>query len=167
MSTARPFTGKDFSSTSEVPIYNFVSSVENSITWHEFMVLNQFYGVKVPPVKSLWYHTFWFARSRWSYKIQTFFVHFLFGVILDVLMLCIWKKPRLVRMTSVRKEWISSNFKLRIFTKNFIFSLLSMEILWSSKCVFLVNNFFTLYTERFNFKFTLNPIHVNRKPDST
>lgn len=78
----------------EPPIYNFVSSQKNPITWEKYTDLAIEHGEKVPLMKSAWYYTLKMSQSRALVTILTFFYHFLPAVIIDMGLFVCGKKPK-------------------------------------------------------------------------
>lgn len=77
-----------------MPIYNFVSSVENPVTWGEFLTLNVIYGKKYPLMKSVWCICFKMTTNTIVNNLQKFFYHYLVAFVMDTASLCIGQRPR-------------------------------------------------------------------------
>ncbi|XP_052749116.1 fatty acyl-CoA reductase wat-like [Galleria mellonella] len=89
---------KQRSPPQEPPIYNFVSSVENRITYGDFMEKNVAMVDKYPSLNAVWYLTVTLTKSLLMYKIYIFFLHLLPGAFFDVLALCIGRKPKMLKV---------------------------------------------------------------------
>jgi alcohol-forming fatty acyl-CoA reductase len=85
---------KKIANETEVPIYNFVSSIDNPLTWGDFTKFNIKYGFEFPFTSAIWYITFRMHRSATVNKIYTFFLHILPALLIDTLGLCVGQKPR-------------------------------------------------------------------------
>lgn len=91
------------------PIYNYVSTCDNPLTWNEYSYINSHYG-KVYPVSSAVLPTKQFICHQ-SYLVHQFYMfvlHFIPALLLDGFGLVFGgRKPRLLR----------THFKIRNFTK--------------------------------------------------
>lgn len=83
-----------FRNKNDAPIYNFVSSVENPITWGEFMTINVMHEKKYPFIKSVWCVCFGMTKNPMLYNLQKFFYHYVPAVIMDSILFCTGQKPR-------------------------------------------------------------------------
>jgi len=80
------------------PIYNYVSSVENRITWNGYMNYNEKYGLILPPTKVLWYYSLTLNRHKSVHMVYSLFLHFLPAILLDTVLVLIGKKPLMVKV---------------------------------------------------------------------
>lgn len=80
----------------EAPIYNFVTSTKNPISWQKYCDLGVLHGVKNPLPKTIWYHTFTMSSSFYLVMLLKFFYHILPALAMDGALLLIGKKPKWV-----------------------------------------------------------------------
>ncbi|XP_073840124.1 waterproof [Musca autumnalis] len=110
------------------PIYNFIPDPDNIASWREFMEYATEYGRKLPLRKSIWYPCFTIVSSKWQFALLAFLYHTLPALFMDMLMLVIGKKPRMMKMyRKIHKfcavmEYFSSN--------EFIFENNNVRALW-------------------------------------
>ncbi|XP_045457844.1 fatty acyl-CoA reductase wat-like, partial [Melitaea cinxia] len=83
---------------SEPPIFNYVSSVENRITWGEFMHLNLSRIDNHPFSNAVWYASLTLTKSAFLHYIYRFFLHLLPAAMVDGLAICIGKKPKMLKV---------------------------------------------------------------------
>ncbi|XP_046975946.1 fatty acyl-CoA reductase wat-like [Vanessa cardui] len=88
------------SSFIEPPIFNYVSSVENRITWGEFTNLNLAMIDKHPFSNAVWYVSLTLNKSALMHQIYMFFLHLIPAALVDGLALCIGKKPKMLKVYS-------------------------------------------------------------------
>lgn len=87
------------SSTAEdIPIYNYVSSVEKPLTWGEFTELNIRNGFDYPFSSAIWYLSFHMHKLAWVNRIYTFFLHLLPAMLIDLLLKSVGRAPHLRQM---------------------------------------------------------------------
>ncbi|KAG5673693.1 hypothetical protein PVAND_003716 [Polypedilum vanderplanki] len=80
----------------EPPIYNYVTSKKNSISWQDYCDYSILNGVTAPLSKMAWYFTFTMVSSKNLAILLTFLYHTLPAAIIDgVLVLC-GKTPKLL-----------------------------------------------------------------------
>lgn len=77
-----------------IPVYNYVSSVENPLTWGEFCDLNIAKGFDYPFSNAIWYVSFFMNKSAMVNKIYQFFLHILPALLIDTVMVCAGQKPK-------------------------------------------------------------------------
>ncbi|XP_075988922.1 fatty acyl-CoA reductase wat-like [Anticarsia gemmatalis] len=75
------------------PVYNYVSSEQNPLTWEKFMNYNEVYGFQVPTVQAIYYYLFHLTSSKFIYNIYCFFLHWIPAYIIDGIAIIIGKKP--------------------------------------------------------------------------
>lgn len=78
----------------EPPVYNYVASKKNPITWQMYTDLGSIYGEKVPLMKTAWYYSFTMSNSKFLVTILTFLYHFMPAAIVDVGLFVCGKKPK-------------------------------------------------------------------------
>ncbi|XP_022180348.1 fatty acyl-CoA reductase wat-like [Myzus persicae] len=102
------------------PIYNFVSSSANPLTWGEFSKLNKKYGCEVPSVKAISPILLRLSKNKYEYQILCFILHIIPAFIIDSLAKLVGKKPLL--MDGYRKMHkfsdVISYFSLKSWTFN-------------------------------------------------
>lgn len=76
----------------EPPVLNFVASVDQPITWGEFMALNA-RGVEIPSVRCVWYYEFRLVKRRFAYLWYMALLHLLPALIVDTGCRIVGKKP--------------------------------------------------------------------------
>ncbi|CRL00357.1 CLUMA_CG013629, isoform A [Clunio marinus] len=81
----------------EIPIYNYVSSVQNPLTWGKFTDLNVKHGFKYPFSSAIWYMCFFMHKSFYMNKLYTIFLHIIPALLIDFIILCCAKKPKLLK----------------------------------------------------------------------
>ncbi|XP_023940543.1 fatty acyl-CoA reductase wat [Bicyclus anynana] len=82
----------------ESPIYNFVSSVENRITWGDFMAQNMARIDKHPFSNAVWYFSLQLHKSALMNQICILFLHLLPAALVDGLAVCIGRKPQMLKV---------------------------------------------------------------------
>lgn len=78
----------------EPPVYNYVSSQKNPISWKTYCTLATFYGEQVPLMKTAWYYSFTMSSSKTLVTLLTFLYHFLPAAIVDIGLFVCGKKPK-------------------------------------------------------------------------
>lgn len=86
---------KDTRQFLEVPtVFNYVSSVENPITWKEINkeVFHNYY--RAPPLTSMWYSFFVCIDVRWAIIILRIFLHRIPALLTDLYLMVTGEKPK-------------------------------------------------------------------------
>lgn len=83
---------------SEPPIFNYVSSVENRITWGDFMHLTLGRIDDHPFSNAVWYTYLILTKSAFLNYIYRFFLHLLPAAMVDGLAICTGKKPKMLKV---------------------------------------------------------------------
>jgi len=78
------------------PIFNFVSSSSNPVTWDEFSTINKKYGYTIPSLKAIWPIILILAKNKYKYLFLCFFLHTIPGYFLDTLARLTGKTPKLM-----------------------------------------------------------------------
>ncbi|CAG4948984.1 unnamed protein product [Parnassius apollo] len=94
---------KAYSSSSpppEPPIFNYVSSVENPITWGDFMKLNLARIDQEPFANAVWYISLTLTKYAIMNQIYIFFLHIIPAALVDGLAVCVGKKPKMLKVYS-------------------------------------------------------------------
>lgn len=76
----------------EPPVLNYISSVDQPITWGEFMALNA-RGVEIPSVHCVWYYEFRLTKNPYLYLFQMCMMHLLPALLVDIGCRLVGKKP--------------------------------------------------------------------------
>lgn len=61
--------------TQEIPVYNYVASPTNSITWGGFTDLCNTYGPRFPTIRAIWYFCLFQVKSKFWFNFLTMFLH--------------------------------------------------------------------------------------------
>jgi fatty acyl-CoA reductase len=78
----------------EPPIYNYVTSKKNSISWQDYCDYSRLNGVSAPLTKMAWYFTFTMTSSKALATILTFLYHTLPAAIVDAVLVMCGKTPK-------------------------------------------------------------------------
>lgn len=78
----------------EPPVYNYVTSPKNPISWQNYTDLASKHGEKVPLMKTAWYYSFTMSSSKALVTLLTFFYHFVPAAIIDLGLFVCGKKPK-------------------------------------------------------------------------
>ncbi|GBP42968.1 Fatty acyl-CoA reductase wat [Eumeta japonica] len=82
----------------EPPIFNYVSSPENKITWREFNDHNLAHTGKYPLGNAIWYIALTFNKSAFMHHLYIIFLHLLPALVFDCLLTCTGHKPKMLKM---------------------------------------------------------------------
>ncbi|CAH1962542.1 unnamed protein product [Acanthoscelides obtectus] len=101
----------------ETKIYNYESSNDNPITWEYYMAKSGEYGMPTPSLKAVWYYSFFLTKSRLRYLFTIFFLHTVPAFLIDGVLLCIGKSPKMVKAYSKIHKFgeVISYFSIRTF----------------------------------------------------
>ncbi|XP_026464679.1 fatty acyl-CoA reductase wat-like, partial [Ctenocephalides felis] len=80
----------------EVPVYNYVSSTRNRMTWGTYMDYYQIYGRMKPSSRAVWYYALNDTKYHFLFWIYTLFMHILPAALIDSLFVLIGKQPKLL-----------------------------------------------------------------------
>ena len=78
----------------EPPVYNYVSSPDNEISWNDYCIKSQVHGVKYPLSRMAWYFSIHMSSSKTIVTILTYLYHLIPAAIIDIGMFLCGKKPR-------------------------------------------------------------------------
>ena len=78
----------------EPPIYNYVTSKKNPLTWQMYCDLCVEKGVQAPLMKMAWYYTLKMSSSKFFVSILIFLYHWIPAAIVDFILLICGKKPK-------------------------------------------------------------------------
>lgn len=90
---------RNYRNLSEPPVYNYVASPQNPITWSDYCKYGIEHGAKMPMIKSIWYYTFYMTPSRFLVSILTFLYHILPALLIDTGLVIMQRKPKYVVST--------------------------------------------------------------------
>lgn len=78
----------------EPPVYNYVTSRTNPITWRDYCRMSIEHGMKMPLTKSIWHHSFRMSSSRVMVFLMTFFYHIVPAMVMDAGLVLSGRKPK-------------------------------------------------------------------------
>lgn len=84
----------NYQNYSEPPVYNYVASPQNPITWNDYCEYGVEHGAKMPMMKSIWYYTFSMSANRFLVSILTFLYHTLPAFLIDTGLVVMQRKPK-------------------------------------------------------------------------
>ncbi|CAH0699503.1 unnamed protein product [Spodoptera exigua] len=82
----------------EPPIFNYVSSVENRITWGDFLSKNMAWIHHYPFSDAVWFISVRLTKSAAVNKIYMFFLHLIPATLVDGLAVCLGRKPKMLKV---------------------------------------------------------------------
>jgi len=80
-----------------IPVYNYVSSCENPITWDRYMKTSMEHSWRIPFEKSVWTVTLTNANGYLLYKIYALFFHLLPAFMVDIVLFSLGQRPRAMK----------------------------------------------------------------------
>lgn len=86
------------SPSDDVPVYNYVSSVERRLTWGQFHDLNVRNGFEYPFTRAMWYLSFHTHKTATMNKIYMLFLHILPALLVDGALMCCGRRPQLLKV---------------------------------------------------------------------
>ncbi|KAJ6644398.1 Fatty acyl-CoA reductase wat [Pseudolycoriella hygida] len=114
----------------EPPVYNYVASTQNPVTWRQYMEYGNENGRKIPLLKTLWYNTFTTTPSKFLFGILAFFYHTIPGFFMDCGLLASGRKPKMARLyKKIHKFCDAMGF---FATRTWTFTNPNVERLWST-----------------------------------
>lgn len=78
--------------TERVPIYNYVSTCQNPITWGKFMKLNE-KNKNFASVHCMWYYMLFLNKHLFVHQLAKIFLHMFPALIVDAILFLIGRKP--------------------------------------------------------------------------
>ncbi|KAH0951795.1 hypothetical protein HN011_007988 [Eciton burchellii] len=87
----------DVSETKGTPIYNYVSSERNNISWKTFMRYNELYGMEVPSIQIMWCYMLFLNKHLFMHKLCVILMHIIPGAIGDAVLFLSGRKPMLLK----------------------------------------------------------------------
>ncbi|KAK3917608.1 Fatty acyl-CoA reductase wat [Frankliniella fusca] len=79
-----------------LPIYNYVSSVDNPVTWNDFMSHTSSVGERYPVQQAVWIWCLTLCPSKLPYLFLVALLHFLPAIIVDIVCFAIGSKFRAI-----------------------------------------------------------------------
>ena len=80
-----------------VPVYNYVSSVQNRLTWFSFKDMTAKWGFAMPSNRAFWLYSLTVTRSRAMYLLLVALLHFLPALLVDAICFAIGNPFRSVK----------------------------------------------------------------------
>ncbi|XP_066251791.1 fatty acyl-CoA reductase wat-like [Euwallacea similis] len=80
-----------------IPIYNYVSTPQNPLTWERFSILIEKHAKQIPSEKVMWHFMFKMRSNYYEHIIAIFLLHTIPAYLVDFVLLCLGKKPMLVK----------------------------------------------------------------------
>ncbi|XP_017140066.1 fatty acyl-CoA reductase wat-like [Drosophila miranda] len=116
--------------SSPPPIYHLTPSEQNLLTYGAFRDKTQSIGENYAVTKMLWYPFMHFMTTSWLFPLAAFFYHTLPGLVVDLALCAIGRKPRLLKIyQKVHKNMLL----LRPFTcRSWKFGTKNKDRLWQS-----------------------------------
>lgn len=78
------------------PVYNYVASPQNPITWKQYCDMGIDSGKKVPMMNTIWYYRFTMTSSKFLAILLTFLYHTIPAIVMDCGLMAMGKKPKYV-----------------------------------------------------------------------
>lgn len=91
------YANPEIAETKRVPIYNYVTTCQNRITWRRFLNLNKIYGMQVVSADAKWYYMFLLNRYKFMHDVCVIFLHIIPAIIVDTLLFLSGRKPILLQ----------------------------------------------------------------------
>ncbi|XP_021936245.1 fatty acyl-CoA reductase wat-like [Zootermopsis nevadensis] len=91
------------SGTGAIPVYNYVSSCENPITWGDFINKNIKHSWQVPFDNAVWMVNLTLIHVHVLYKLYALLIHLLPALVGDTALLAIGQKPRYTKLYVYKK----------------------------------------------------------------
>lgn len=113
-----------------VPIYNYVSSVQNPLDWRTFMSLTSKWGLQMPPARAVWSYSLVLCDWWITHMFLTLITHFLPALIVDAVCILIGSPFRLVKV--YRKILKFSDVIAYFATQEWHFHNHHVQSLWRS-----------------------------------
>ncbi|XP_044260757.1 fatty acyl-CoA reductase wat-like [Tribolium madens] len=112
----------------EIPVYNYVSSIDNPITYYEFFHLNTIHFPYYPLTKAKWAPKFRTMKKSLSYHVLAIFYHHIPALILDFFQVVRFQRPEM--LSRIRK--VHALFDLFSFysEKGWKYSNKNVKLLW-------------------------------------
>ncbi|XP_069698280.1 putative fatty acyl-CoA reductase CG5065 isoform X2 [Periplaneta americana] len=74
-----------FRGRGEAKVYNFVSGIQQPITWGEYFDICKEYAVRNPPSRAIWYYFVIFCRKKYTYLATSFLLEFIPACLIDLI----------------------------------------------------------------------------------
>ncbi|XP_023160221.1 fatty acyl-CoA reductase wat-like [Drosophila hydei] len=115
--------------SADIPVYNFCTPNDNQLTWGEFTTKTTKYGLMYPTSKAVWYLCYSNSTNKATHMLSICFLHYLPALIIDIICLCIGKKPRL--LNTYKKIHKFMNVISYFSTRDWDFRINNIQSLWS------------------------------------
>ncbi|PNF42320.1 Fatty acyl-CoA reductase wat [Cryptotermes secundus] len=112
----------------EIPVYNYVSSVQRPLTWEQFMEKSSRHGKKVPPMRGVWCYSLTLNKHRSLHLLYTFLLHVLPAIIVDGFAALLGKRPKLLKIYKKINKFI--NVISYFGTREWKFTNKNVQALW-------------------------------------
>ncbi|XP_021936348.1 fatty acyl-CoA reductase wat-like [Zootermopsis nevadensis] len=117
------------SGTGAIPVYNYVSSCENPITWGDFINKNIKHSWQVPFDNAVWMVNLTLIHVHVLYKLYALLIHLLPALVGDTALLAIGQKPRLMRTYKKVHQLLDTTSYFR--NRQWAFSNQNMIHMWN------------------------------------
>ncbi|KAJ8688432.1 hypothetical protein QAD02_024227 [Eretmocerus hayati] len=84
--------------SNDIPVYNYVSTDDNPLTWDQLKVMSAKYGLDIPTSRAVWYYSFRNTKSKIVHLFYIYFLHLLPALLVDAVTLCVGKQPRMLKV---------------------------------------------------------------------
>ncbi|XP_069691444.1 fatty acyl-CoA reductase wat-like [Periplaneta americana] len=112
----------------DIPVYNFVSSCENPISWGDYINLNIKHSWQAPFDNAIWMVTFTQTNVLFLYKIYALFLHLLPALLVDVVFFSVGHKPSMIK--TYRKLHKFTDVISYFCTRQWKFSNKNVQQMW-------------------------------------
>ncbi|CAH0404438.1 unnamed protein product [Chilo suppressalis] len=112
----------------EPPIFNYVSSVENRITWGDFMAQNMARIDRHPFSNAVWYISLTLTKSAFVNNLNKIFLHLMPAALVDGVAICLGRKPKMLKV--YRKIHKFSSVLSYFCTREITFCNKRTRLLW-------------------------------------
>lgn len=126
------YTAKNYkeNQTSNIPIYNFVSGVQNPITWGDFIERNRKYGINKPTTKAVWYYGLNPTNNYYMFLFYNFFLHYLPALLIDLYCLVTGRRRAMIKVYN--KVMKMAHILFYFSTQDWQFSDNNVQTMWNS-----------------------------------
>jgi len=74
-----------FRRNGDTKVYNFVSNIQQPITWGGYLDACKSYAIKNPPLRALWYYLLIACRRRYTFLATSFLLDFIPACLKDII----------------------------------------------------------------------------------
>ncbi|KAJ4442000.1 hypothetical protein ANN_11864 [Periplaneta americana] len=97
-----------FRGRGEAKVYNFVSGIQQPITWGEYFDICKEYAVRNPPSRAIWYYFVIFCRNKYTYLATSFLLEFIPACLMDLIPFLTTGKHKQLNHEAVLR-WLRDN----------------------------------------------------------